>query len=84
MGRLVEIHEIHVNFRPGQVAIVLRVQMYKWLIEKTQTGDPHFCRGEGVHPGNQADAVLSIIRFPAEFGDGIRGCHYRLENDFHR
>jgi hypothetical protein len=52
MGRLVEVHEIHVNLRPGQVAVILCMQVDERFAQSAQTGNPHFCRGKGMHPGN--------------------------------
>src|SRR5438105_3609055 len=56
VGRLVEIHEVHVDLRPGQVAVVLRVEMDERLAERRQAGDPHLGRAERMHPGDYADA----------------------------
>ena len=36
------------------------------VCEGTLTGDPHLRRRKGVHPGDQANAVLGIVRLPAE------------------
>ena len=42
VGGLVEVHEIHVDLGPRQVAIKLRVQMQERLVQAGQTADPHF------------------------------------------
>ena len=57
MGSLVQVHEIHVDLGPRNLPVVLSVKMGKGFFEQAQTGDPHLGRREGVHPGNQADAV---------------------------
>ncbi len=61
MGRLVEVHKVHIDVGPGDVAVVLGVQMRKRLLERAQAGDPHLGRREGVHPGDQADALLGGV-----------------------
>ena len=41
VGGLVEIHEVHVDLRPRQVAIELRVQVEQRNLERAEAGDPH-------------------------------------------
>jgi hypothetical protein len=65
VGRLVQVHKVHIDVGPGQVAIILRVQMHERLLERAQAGDPHLGRREGVHPGDQADAVGGGVRIQA-------------------
>ena len=67
--RLVEVHEVHVDRRPRQVAIELRVQMQERLLQGVEPADPHLRRREGVHPEDQAGAVGVGIRLQAELGD---------------
>ena len=62
VGRLVQIHEIHVDSGPGDIAIVLSVQMQQGLPQRFQSVDPHFGRREGVTPGEQPNAVGRRIR----------------------
>ncbi len=38
---LVEVHEIHVNRGPGEIAIELGVEMEKGLAQRRQSADPH-------------------------------------------
>ncbi len=57
MRCLIEIHEIHVNLRPRQIAIELRMQVRKWFMQVDQAADPHFGGGEGVHPEDEASAL---------------------------
>jgi hypothetical protein len=33
VGRLVEVHEVHVDLRPREIAVVLRVEMEQGLLE---------------------------------------------------
>jgi hypothetical protein len=53
---LVEVHEVHVDRRPRQRGVGLGVQVQQRLAQRVQPGDPHLRRGEGVHPGDDADA----------------------------
>ena len=53
MRGLVQVHEIHVNGRPGDLTVVLRVQMQERFLQEAQTRDPHLGGREGVHPGDQ-------------------------------
>ncbi len=82
--RLVQVHEIHVNRRPRDVAIVLRVQMRDRFAELLEAVDPHLRRREGVAPGDEADASGGVVRGLAKFRHGVRRNHHRLENDFDR
>ena len=44
MGRLVQVHEVHVNFPPGDIAVELGMQMAKRFLQDLEAVDPHFCR----------------------------------------
>ena len=57
VGRLVQVHEPHVDLRPGQLAIELRVQVRQRLLQLVEPVDPHLRGREGVHPGDHADAL---------------------------
>jgi carbon starvation protein len=50
VGSLVEIHEIHVDVAPWQIAIELRVQVQKRLFKQREPADPHLGGRESVHP----------------------------------
>ena len=41
------------------------VKMRKWFLEQAQSRNPHPGGGEGMHPGNQADASPRRIGFQA-------------------
>ena len=84
MRGLVEVHEVHVDRRPGQVAIELRVQVQERLFQRIEAADPHFGRREGVHPEDQAGAILVRIRLHAELRDFVGRGQERLEHDFER
>ena len=59
---LVHVHEIHVNARPRNVAIVLRVQMRDRLAELLEAVDPHLRRRESVAPVDETDALGRVVR----------------------
>ena len=52
--RLVEVHEVHVDRRPREVAVRLGVEVDERLAQRAQPGDPHLGGREGVHPGDDA------------------------------
>jgi hypothetical protein len=72
VSRLVEVHEVHVDVGPGQVAVVLRVQVHERLAQVREAADPHLCRGEGVHPRDHADAALARVSVTQDAGDRLR------------
>ena len=53
---LVEVHEVHVDRRPRNVTVGLRVQVEERLAQGVEAVDPHLGRRERVHPADQADA----------------------------
>jgi hypothetical protein len=76
VGGLVEVHEVHVDGVPGQVAVVLGVQVAERLGQRREAGDPHAGGGEGVHPQDQARAVWVGVRREAGATDLLgRGDH---------
>ena len=84
VGGLVQVHEVHVDRRPRQVAIELRVQVQKRLLQGGQPGDPHLGGREGVHPEHQARAVGGGVGLAADVEDGLRRGDHRLADDAHR
>ena len=58
VGCLVEVHEIHVDLIIGKLLVCLGVEMKKGLSEFLKALDPHFGGREGVHPGDDAYAVV--------------------------
>ena len=42
MGSLVQIHEVHINLAPRQVAVELRMQVQERLAQGAQPANPHF------------------------------------------
>ena len=57
VGGLVQVHEVHVDGGPRNVAVALGVQVEHGLVEDLQTVDPHLGGGERVHPADDADAL---------------------------
>src|SRR5690625_4027967 len=84
VGTLVQVHVIHVDFGPGQLGVELGVQMHVRLIERLQAGNPHFGRGERVHPKNQTDTVAVIIGALTDGQNFLGGFNRRLGDDFGR
>ncbi len=81
MRRLVQVHKIHVNRRPRQRPIELRVQMQKGLRQRLQPRNPHLCRRERVHPQDQPRTLFRHIRVSTEPADLIRRRQHRFEHD---
>ena len=74
--RLVEVHEVHVDLRPRQRHVGLRVQMEQGFAQRLQAADPHLRGREGVHPGDHADAFVGRGGVEAGAPDGVgRGQH---------
>jgi len=82
--RLVQVHKVHVNRRPGDVAIELRVQVRQRLAQRPQAADPHLGRRKRMHPGDQPDAVRGLVRFQADVGNRLRRGQDGLEDDLDR
>ena len=61
VGRLVEVHEVHVYGFPGNLGVVLGVEVEEWLLQCLQTLYPHFCGREGVHPSDDADTLVLVV-----------------------
>jgi hypothetical protein len=57
VGGLVQVHEVHVDRRPRQRLVGLRVQVQQRLLQRVEAVDPHPGGRERVHPGDHADAV---------------------------
>ena len=55
--RLIQVHEVHVDGVPCDLAVVLSVEMEYGLAEEFQAVDPHLGRRERMAPGNQPNAV---------------------------
>ena len=81
VGGLVQVHEVHVDRAPRQVAVELRVEVQEGLLERGEAGDPHLRGREGVHPEDEADAALRHVGLGEEGGDLVRRLHDGLEDD---
>ena len=84
MGRLVEVHEVHIYGRPGQLLIELSVQVQQWLGERSQASDPHPSRREGVHPTDHTDAVVGIVGVLAQLVNHSAARHHRFRDQPYR
>ena len=84
MCRLVEVHEIHVDLAPGQIAVELCVQVEERLPQSVQSADPHFRGRERVHPKNETRAVRVAARFLADAADFLRSGDKGFENEGER
>lgn len=73
MCGLVEVHEVHVDIRPGEIAVELGMQMHEWFTQGGQAGDPHLGGGKSVHPHDQTGAGIRCTGLLAELADGV-GC----------
>ena len=72
VGGLVQVHEVHVDLAPGEIAVELGVEMEKRLPQSLQAGDPHPRRRERVHPGDDADALVGGAGLDAGGQDRVR------------
>ena len=84
VGRLVQIHEIHVDLRPRELAVELCVEVQERLLQGGEPGDPHPCRRERVHPDDEAGTRIRAVRLEAERADRLGGRHDRLVDDTNR
>src|SRR5690606_22728729 len=80
---LVQVHKVHINGLPGNILVELRVQVKQRFVQNLKTPDPHPGWREGVHPGNESDAVAGVIRFPAKGCDLFRRLNDGLEDDLY-
>jgi hypothetical protein len=85
MRRLVQVHEVHVDGGPRQFTVELGVQVQEWPGERSQPGDPHLRWREGMHPEDEADAVLLTVGVATEcahlFGSRQHWLEHYLERD---
>ena len=84
VSRLVQVHEVHVDRVPRQIAIELGVEVHERLLERVQPAHPHFRRRKSVHPKDQAGAVRIGVRIEAKLGDFVRRRQQRLEDSLQR
>ena len=61
VGALVEVHEVHVDFVPGNFGVELGMEVEDWLVELLEAVNPHLGGREGVHPCDYADAFVGVI-----------------------
>ncbi len=84
VGGLVEVHEVHVDRRPGERSIGLGVQVEKRLAQRLQPGDPHLGGREGVHPADHPHAAIVGAGVETGSADRVGGRQHRAFDDPHR
>ena len=81
VGRLVQVHEVHVDVAPGQVLVELGVQMEERHPQCREPADPHPRRRECVHPGDDADTRGRGVGVSRRGGDPVGRLHDRPVDD---
>ncbi len=81
---LVEVHEVHVDLPPWEVAIELGVEMDERLPEHREAANPHLRRREGVHPEDEPCAIRIAVCFEAEAANLVGRRQERLERNVQR
>ena len=81
---LVQVHEVEVDVGPRQRDVGLRVQVEQRLVERAEPGDPHLGRAEGVHPGDDPDHRVTVVRRQHDPADLVRLGEHRLPHDLDR
>ena len=61
MGRLIQIHEVHVDLLVGDLHIVLGGQMAVGLLEGCQAVNPHLRRRECMAPGDDTRDFIQVV-----------------------
>ncbi len=84
VGRLVQVHVVHVDLPPRQVAVELGVQVQQRLLQRRQARDPHSGGRERVHPRDHADAVIRAVRGQDLPADPVGLGDDRLVDDAYR
>ena len=62
MGRLVQIHKIHIDILPWDIAVILRIDMKIRLLKRIEACDPCFGRRKRMHPRDHAGTAVIRIR----------------------
>ncbi len=71
---LIQVHEIHIDRIPGDVAVELRVQVQKGPLVLHESLDPHLGRRERVHPGDDPRTFRIGVGFSEQCDDVFRAC----------
>ena len=69
MGRLVQVHEVHVDLFVGDLPVVLGGKVAVGLLEAGKAVDPHLGGGEGVAPGDDTGAGIVVVGLLDHVGD---------------
>ena len=81
VGGLVQVHVIHVDLVPGNIAAELSVPVQIRLLQLAKPTDPHFGGAEGMHPCNDARAARIGVGGENNVGNGLAVQHRALEHD---
>ena len=82
--RLVQVHVVHVDLAPRQIAVELGVQVQQRHLERLKTRDPHAGRRERVHPGDHTHAGIGRVRLAARGHDRVGRLQDGPDHDPHR
>jgi hypothetical protein len=80
MCGLVQVHKIHVDLTPRQIAIKLRVQMQERLAKSLQPSDPHLRWRERMHPEDETRAICFAACLLTHLPDLLRPGDERFED----
>src|SRR5688572_29734769 len=72
VSTLIQVHKVHVNTLPWDIAIELSVQMKQRFPQYLKATNPHFSWRKSVHPCNYSNTVLAGIGITDTFIDLIR------------
>jgi len=81
VGGLVEVHEIHVDRAPREVAIELGVEVEERFLQQREAADPHLGRRKCVHPQHEAGAGGGGVGVDADLRDLVGRREKFLEDD---
>ncbi|MNG11493.1 hypothetical protein D3C84_950400 [compost metagenome] len=71
VSSLVQVHEVHINRCPRNAFIVLSCEVKQWFLQQFCTANPHFCRGERMHPSDNARYFITVVHFFHNVGNFI-------------
>ncbi len=72
--RLIQVHKIHIDGIPGDIAVELCVQVQKGLLIFQKTTNPHLGGRKRVHPSDDPRTFRIGIGFSEQRNDIFGGC----------